>query len=356
MSLELSLMPGAEMALKRHEAFWNRAVIDRVPVGIALPRETHAPIPHKEYAKWEDMWLDIDFRAEQMDAQLAAQEYPYDAFPAAFPNLGPEIFSAWCGCGYRYGQYTTWSEPCVLDTDRDAARLDMGHPLFRLLTRFTDLLLERGKGKFITTLTDFHPGGDHLAALRDPEQLCVDVLERPEWIKQALADAEAEYYAAYGAFAAKILGAGLPIMGWLPIAHMGTCYIPSNDFSCMISPKQFEELFLPGIRRECRFYERSIYHLDGPGALKHLDAILEIPELDAVQWVPTEGTEGFCRWREVYRKIQRAGKGIWIRLPAGEIEDIMSDLRPEGVFIAQLKGLSRPEDIAAAVKRLSQWK
>ncbi len=354
--MELSLMPDAQRALDRHEAFWNRAVIDRVPVAVTLPRPGAAPVPTRSYADYQQQWLDIDFRAEQMEAQLSSCLYPYDAFPVAFPNLGPEIFSAWCGCGYRYGATTTWSEPCVLDPDTDTARLDMKHPLFILLMRFTDLLLERGRGKFITSLTDFHPGGDHLAALRDPQQLCIDVLERPEWIRQALIDSEAEYYAAYGAFASKILAAGLPIMGWLPIAHMGACYIPSNDFSCMISPRQFEELFLPGIRRECRFYERSIYHLDGPGALKHLDAILEIPELDAVQWVPTEGTEGFCRWREVYQKIQRAGKGLWIRLPAKEIDDIMSSLRPEGVFIAQLIGLTDPDDIAAAVARLSHWK
>ncbi len=28
----------------------------------------------------------------------------------------------------------------------------------------------------------------------------------------------------------------------------------------------------------------SPFHLDGPGALKHLDALLELDELDAVQW------------------------------------------------------------------------
>ncbi len=47
----------------------------------------------------------------------------------------------------------------------------------------------------------------------------------------------------------------------------------------------FEEVFLPGIIEECSFYERTIYHLAGPGALKHLDSLLEIKELDAIQWV-----------------------------------------------------------------------
>jgi len=356
MAFELSLMPNADKALQRHEAFWNQAIIDRVPIGISLPRENAAPVPTKNHSTYEEQWLDVEFRAEQMDAILSAQEYPYDAFPIAWPNMGPEIFSVWCGCGYEYGPHTTWSTPCIEDPDRDTAKLDMRHPLFQTTMRFTDLLLERGRGKFITGLTDFHPGGDHLAALRDPAELCIDVLERPEWIRKMLADSAAEFFAAYGAFAAKLQAAGQPLTSWLGMVHDGTYYIPSNDFSCMISPKQFEDLFLPGIQQECRFYERSIYHLDGPGALQHLDALLEIPELDAIQWVPTEGTEGFCRWKKVYQKIQNAGKSIWMRIWASDIDELVTSMRPEGLYIAAIQGLSGRDELEAAVKRLSAWK
>jgi hypothetical protein len=34
-----------------------------------------------------------------------------------------------------------------------------------------------------------------------------------------------------------------------------------------------------------RHVERTIYHLDGPGALRHLDRLLAIPELDCAQWI-----------------------------------------------------------------------
>ena len=73
----------------------------------------------------------------------------------------------------------------------------------------------------------------------------------------------------------------------------------------MISTRMFEDVFLPGLVDECRFLDRSIYHLDGPGALRHLDSILAIPELDALQWVFGAGNEGFHRWVEVYRKPPR---------------------------------------------------
>lgn len=90
----------------------------------------------------------------------------------------------------------------------------------------------------------------------------------------------------------------------------GRFYIPSNDFLCMISRAMFNEFFLDAIREECQFYDKSIYHLDGPMALKHLDALLSIPELNAIQWLPGTGNEGFTRWIEVYQRIQEAKKGF----------------------------------------------
>lgn len=355
--MELELMPGFEMAMKRHEAFWEREIVDRPPVFITLPRAGAPVPPHKEYASFSDEWLDVEFRAERIAAELAAREYPYDALPVAFPNLGPEIFSAWCGCGYEFGETTTWSTPAIHDWERDApgARLNMSHPLFKKMVDFTRLLIERGSGRFVVGLTDFHPGGDHLAALRDPMELNIDMIENPEWVDRMLSVSMADYYAAYGVFYHMIQAAGMPATTWLPMAHFGTCYVPSNDFSCMISKKMFDEHFLGGIRRECEFYERSIYHLDGPDALRHLDSLLDIEELDAVQWVCGAGNEGFARWRNVYKRIQDAGKGIWLICEAKELGDIFDSLRPEGVAFGSIGGIDSRETADEVVKRITRW-
>jgi len=94
----------------------------------------------------------------------------------------------------------------------------------------------------------------------------------------------------------KLKAAGQPITSWTPLVSDGRYYIPSNDFSIMVSKAMYDDVFLPGIRRECQFLDHSIYHLDGPGALRHLDSLLAIPELDALQWVFGAGNEGFSRW------------------------------------------------------------
>ena len=61
----------------------------------------------------------------------------------------------------------------------------------------------------------------------------------------------------------------------------------------------------------------------GPDAIKHLDALMEIPELDAVQWTsgavkPDGGWDG---WYPIYDKVRKADKSLWIAIYDGGIED-----------------------------------
>ncbi|MBQ9408227.1 MAG: hypothetical protein IJU28_02380 [Clostridia bacterium] len=355
--MEFLYKPDYEKTHARFAAFWQREIVDRPPVSIALPKEGASIPKAPQYDSLEEKWLDIDTRVELMDAQLAATDFLYDSLPVAWPNLGPGIFSAWCGCGYEFGQDTAWTKPAIGDWERDyeKTRLNMQHPLFFKMLEFTRKLLKRGKGKFIVGLTDFHPGGDHLAALRESATLALDLMENPDWVKRALTRSYPEYYAAYGAFYSLLRENDMPITTWTPIIHDGTFYLPSNDFSCMVSKKMFDEFFLPGIAEECAFYARSLYHLDGPGSLRHLDSLLEIKELSAVQWVCGYGNEGFARWAPVYQKIQRAGKGIQLMCHVRELSQVFEALRPEGVWFSSIDGINDRESADYAVKRIEKW-
>ncbi len=356
--MEFSLQPDYAKVRERYDAFWNCEIIDRPPVSIILPGKASKQLPPKQYNSWEERWLDIERRAEEMDLSIRSQRFLYDSLPIVWPNLGPEVFSAWCGCGYQYGEHTTWSEPLIHDWERDAdkARLNINHPLFRKTIEFTKLLLEYSHGDYIVGMTDLHPGGDHVAALRDPENLALDMIENPEWVSEMLKRSMPDFYAAYGVFYNLLREAGMPITAWTPLVHDGTFGIPSNDFSCMISKAMFDEYFLPGIAQECCFYERSIYHLDGPGALRHLDSLLEIPQLNAIQWVCGAGNEGYARWVKVYQKIQAAHKGIQLFCTLDELDLVFETLRPEGVWFAGIEGVRDEETAKAVVKHIEKWK
>ena len=356
--MQFSLKPDYERSAERYRAFWECEIIDRPLVCFRFPTEDPVPVPQKHHPDHESWWLDIDYRAERTAAELQNSRFLGDSLPIAWPNMGPEIFSAWCGCGYHYGKTTTWTDPCIesWENDGDSARLDPEHPLFKLTDAFTDRLLEISDGRFIVGLTDFHPGGDHIAALRDPAALAIDLIEHGDEVKRKLDKSAKEYISAYEHFYKKLRSAGMPITSWTPLIHEGRYYIPGNDFSCMISPEMFCEFFLPGIIDECRYYERSIYHLDGPGALKHLDVLLDIPDLDAIQWVPGAGNEGFARWIDVYQRIQAAKKGMQIlSVRFDELPFLFEHLRPEGVFISSVPGVSSISEAETVMKRLERW-
>lgn len=355
--MSFSLKPDFETVQKRYDAFWEQEIVDRALVTFTFPAEKQREVPEKTYESNRDRWTDVDFRAEQAAVSLSNRIYYADALPVIWPNMGPEIFSAWCGCGYEFGEGTTWSIPCIEDWERDydKATLNMDHELFKLTDRFTDRLLELGKGNFIVGLTDFHPGGDHVAALRDPQNLAIDMIENAGWVKKKLADSAVEYKRAYNHFYEKLKAAGMPITSWTPFIHNGRYYIPSNDFSCMVSPEMYREFFLPGMIDECTFYERSIYHLDGPGALRHLDTLLDIEELDAIQWVPGAGNEGFSRWIDVYKRIQAGGKSMQITgLEMSDLPLLFENLKPEGVYMS-VREVKDIETADAVLKRVKAW-
>lgn len=100
--------------------------------------------------------------------------------------------------------------------------------------------------------------------------------------------------------------------------------------------------------------EASIYHLDGPDALRHLDSLLAIKELNAIQWVYGAGRGRASDWLHVYRKCQAAGKGIQFGVGVDELDAIISNLRPEGVFMSVQ--VRNPAEAEAVLKRVATWK
>lgn len=353
-----SLKPDYPQAYERIQAFWRNEVLDRpvVSMGVMRPPDQLAPLPASHHAMPAARWTDAQYQAELALASLSNQEFLAETLPIAYPNLGPEIFSAFYGCPLNFGDYgTSWTEPVLHDwTQVDALQFDWQSAWLKKLIEMTDALLEIGKGKFITGMTDWHPGADAIAAFRDPQLLAMDLITNKQDVVHLVDRVTADYFKVYDLFYTKLRAAGMPITSWTPLVSEGKYYIPSNDFSIMISKAMFDQVFLPGIIAECKFLDHSIYHLDGPGALRHLDSLLDIPELNAVQWVFGAGNEGFHRWVDVYRKIQAAGKGVQVICEIKEIDSIMQTLSPQGLFLS-VSGVADRQMGLDLLSALEKW-
>jgi len=353
-----SLKPDYELSKARIQAFWQRELIDRPVVQFNLfkPPDQQAALPFSNHASSAERWLDASYQAEFALINLSNKLFLGDDLPIAFPNLGPEVFSALYGCPLHFGDFgTSWTDPIIDDWERDRdIWLDWDHPMLAKLHKITDALLELSKDTFIVGMTDWHPGGDAIAAFRDPANLAIDMIANPGEVKRLLRQVTDDFFKIYDIFYQKLRAAGQPITSWLALVDDGKYYIPSNDFSIMISTKMFNEIFLPGIIEECQFLDRSIYHLDGPSALRHLDSILSIPELDALQFVPGTGNEVYARWVDVYQKAQSAGKSIQVAIMVDELEQVMDTLSPRGLYLS-VGGVGSAEIAQKVLKRLEDW-
>jgi hypothetical protein len=204
-------------------------------------------------------------------------------------------------------------------------------------------------------ITDLHGNYDILAALRDPQMLCMDLIDCPDLLQSIGLHVTNVYTQAFERNYALLKDAGLPCATWTYLYHDGPAYIPSSDFWCMVSSQIAQETILPLIVTEMKLLDRSLFHLDGPQALRHLDMLLDMPDLNAIQWVYGDGDGPAANWIDVYKRIQDAGKSI--QLLAQTAEDalkVMEQLKPQGVWAYVFETFDTVDDAKAFIRQVEQ--
>jgi len=355
--VELEYKPDFEQALERLEAWWLCEIVDRPPVTMSVRPDRWPELPEKTHPTLRDRWFDVQYHLDRFEASLDGAVFLGEAFPSYRPELGPEVCATVFGCELEFSEGTSWSIP-VAGSCREIPDIqpNLDNVYWNNLREQTDQSVERGRGKWITALPDLHTNGDLPAALRDPQELCLDLVDDIDSVRAACDYVnEAAYQLMYDDMWKRIEAAGQPSTTWTPYLHAGRAYVTSCDFICMISPEMFRATILPSLVWEMRFLERNVFHLDGPGALRHLDDLLAQPELNGLQWVYGAGNGPGRNWIEVYQRVQAAGKCI--HLACDDVTDaraIAEHIRPEGVWLCPGGSYSR-EEAEAFMRWAAAW-
>lgn len=339
--------------LERHNAFWNCSITDRPLTLMSFPKDG-TPISS---AKTREQWLDVDYLVNNALERISSTEYMGDSIPSINPNLGPDFMAAIMGAELTFSETTSWAEHIIEDWESDIGKINFSKDNFywKKMNEITEGLLEDGKNKFYTGITDMHPAADTISAFRGPMNINMDMIDCPETIKDMSEKLTDIYIEVYDHFYNILRKKGQLITAWHGLFGTKKIYVPSNDFSCMISTAMFEDIFLPSLIREIDHLDYSIYHLDGPDALKHLDTLLDIPNLNAIQWVYGDGHGPASNWIETYQKIQAAGKGICVTARKEELDIFIKNLKPEGVqlFVIDVKNTEEANEV---LKKVNRWK
>ncbi|MFA6290981.1 MAG: hypothetical protein WC637_04325, partial [Victivallales bacterium] len=194
-----------------------------------------------------------------------------------------------------------------------------------------------GRGKYMTGCPDLVENIDVLSSLRDPQTLMIDMIERPDWVKRKVDEINKVWFEAYQRIYDIIkLDDGSSSYASFRIWSPGKTAKLQCDASAMFSPEMFRDFAVPALSEQCRWLDHSLYHLDGTQAVCHLDALLEIEELDAIEWTPQAGIEpgGHPRWFDMYRKIIAAGKSVQIvSVMPDDLKPLLDSVGRDGIYI-----------------------
>jgi hypothetical protein len=353
---ELETKPDLPRAMERVLAWFEGQVLDRPPVRFAAHNAEYdnAAATTRSWPSLKDRWFDAEYQVDSFLQSLKGQQFLAESFPVFWPNLGPEVYSAFHGSELTYQEVTAYSIPLVKSwDDLSKVRFDPENPYYKKIDEMTGLALQRCSGKALIGYTDLHGGIDCAAAWRDPQELCLDVIEEPGKVHELLRLATEHFQSVYDRYNTRLSAAGQPSVTWMRIPTPGKMHIPSCDFSSLISSPLFEEFILPSLREEVRGMTHNIFHVDGRGVARNLDSILALPEVQAIQWVQGVGTDRpIMQWTSLIKRIRAAGRSVVIDLQPSELEAFIAEFPREGIFLCIDAAPALQPEI---LKRIEKW-
>ncbi len=343
-------------AAERLARWWEGGYLGRPAMHVTAPREG---VARREVPQAPDLWehwTNPDYVVPRTEEAMRTTAFLGEGCPLSWVNLGPVSQAGFLGTPIHVMPYTVWQTPIVEDWESYEPVFDPSNEWWQITRRLTQALLDAAQGKWFVANADLAEAADVMSYLRGPERLCVDLLEaRPERLKE-IRDRIAELlFFFYDELVAMTDGYQVGTASWLGVWSPERTSTLQCDFSCMISKPMFDEFFAPALARQTEYLDHVIYHLDGPGAIHHLETLLSFPRLHAIQWVPGSGDEPAAhpRWRPLLRRITEAGVRVHLSVSPGDVEPLLRDLPADGLFL--VTGCGREEDARELLRRAEEW-
>ncbi len=331
--------PNLEETKKHYINWWNHKGIvlnmwEHFQEGVV----PHADVPMPPQPKSLDQkWFDPEWRAEYLDWYVAHSSMKADMLPVANTQLGPGSLAAILGGVFEGGEDTIWIHPNPNYTDE--IKFDINDKANKNWQLHKDLLRackKKANGNYFVGMPDLMEGLDVLAAMKGTDKVLLDTVMQPDVLERQMQQINDIYFQVFDELY-DIIREG---------DEMAFCYFSSwapgkmsklqSDISTMISVEDYRRFVQPFIRQQCQKIDYTLYHLDGVGAMHHLPALLEIEELNAIQWTPGVGEPqgGSPKWYDLYKKILNGGKSImacWVTLD--ELRPLLDNIGGNGVHI-----------------------
>ena len=340
--------------------WWNRKGLVLGMWGAPLAATPRAGFPQPAPAGSVAMsYTDTAWRARNIHYELSRRAFRADTLPMADINLGPGSLALYLGSEPGFTPETIWFSHVFKETDTPESlpplRFDPENRWWKMTETQLRQCRELAADFYMVGCPDLVEGLDILATLREPQTLLVDMIERPEWVESKLAELNRIWFEVYDRIYDLIKlpddsSAFWAFYVWGP----GRTAKVQCDLAAMISPDMFARFAVPSLAAQCERLDYSMYHLDGTQAVCHLDHLLGIEALDAIEWTPQSGIEsgGSPRWYDLYKRILAAGKSVQVMsVKPDEIIPLLDTVGGRGVYVMMdFKSEREAEEIAAKIE------
>ena len=281
-----------------------------------------------------------EWRARWNHYHLSRQPYPGDAFPIASTDIGPGSLALFMGSEPKLAEDTVWFMPCIDPADPEShppLRFDPESRWWKITEATLCACATLGRGKYTVGCPDLIENIDIVAALRDPQLLLMDMIERPTWVLEKVVEVNAVFFEVYDRIYDIIkLADGSSVFGAFRLWGPGKVAKVQCDTSAMFSPKMFSTFVVPALTEQCAWLDYSMFHLDGHQCIPHLDLLLDIEPLDAIEWTPDPQVPGGGdpAWYPMYRKILDAGKSVQaIGVKPEQVIPLLDAVGSKGMYV-----------------------
>ncbi len=342
---------------KRYLAWWEREIVDRCMLAIQAPKRgtEHIKKPQPPSDQFEVNNFDLDYIEALTEYNHQTTFYGGDAYPK-WPDANCQLYGNFMlADSTEVKSGSIWSKPILTDEhiDYQKIQLDPKNRWYQFGLELARVTAKKAKGKAIPFLNGFYSVSDCLAELRGSDELLFDFYDRPEEVIAAENHLRELGMKAYQDLVNVVepLGQGYCnfLTAWAPESYS----MVQHDFSYMLSPEMFEEIFLPSVQKQVSQYDYTLSHVDGIGNFGHVPALCEIPELKAIQILPGAGQPSPLHYEAVLKEVQHAGKSLHITIPPHEVEDAMKMLSLEGLMITT--DCASEEEAIELEKMVGKW-
>jgi len=319
------------------EAWWEKS-LNRPLIQIFAPKASRWDEPIDIWA-FLRYYPDVEKAIDYLSSQFAKTSFLKEAYPNAWINLGPGILSAFLGADLKFDGNigTAWFEGNMTLNALMEARFDKDNVWWKYLVKCTEVALKRFRGKAVVGFTDLLDPVTAIGQLRGkyPTTILKDMFMAGRQLNEVVDRIHEIWFECYDELCKLIDVSVNGYSTWAGLWSDKKHYVLQCDTIVYLSPKLFDRFVYPYIVKECQYLDRSIWHLDGPLELKHLDRLLDIQELDAIQWIPGAGNPdaGEDVWLPLYRKIHAKGKLLQIMVQPQRVMHILQKISGEGVAV-----------------------